>query len=270
MASAIDVIMAGVPWLPRALAAVYAQMFIDTGDPELSKQAMRQSPVYEDYFAGNKRDDGTVRYEEEIYLGITESFDDALLGININPSLFRDQYGELIAGLVSPSEFSDRIDTVYERVLTASEQMKQYYSESYGIGMTTEALVASVLNPDIGQRVLENRLAISEIGGHAAFHDFGIDLDLATKLEQQGVTGQSAGSLFAEAASTVPILDVLARRHNDPDDQFDLNDFLSASVFGDPEERLKVRRLLARERSTFSQSTGFARDGRAITGLDAY
>lgn len=263
-----DLVRSMVSWLPGQLADVFVEGYIESGSFEMARERVRQHESYDQYFPGNRRDDGSLRYTEEQYLGIVEGYEDALLGININPDLFSEQFGDLVAGLVSPNEFRGRVDELYARVISSVVPIRDFYAENYGIGMTDSAIIASVINPDIGDAIINERIAISEIGGEARLHEFGINLDLATELYQRGLTRTTAGQVFTEAASDIPILDVLARRHQDPDDDFDLNDFLAASVFGDPEERLRIRRLLAAERSLFSPGARLRREAEGqITGL---
>jgi hypothetical protein len=65
-------------------------------------------------------------------------------------------------------------------------------------------------------------------------------------------------------------LDDLARRHRDPDDTFDLNEFADANVFGDAAQTRRIRRLLRQEASLFSpREVGSVQiqDDFALTGL---
>lgn len=257
-----------VEWMPAELVEAFVEGYVETGSFELAREAVRGHDAYDIYFPGNRRDDGSLRYSEEQYLGIVEGFEDALLGININPEHFTTQFGELVAGLVSPNEFRGRVDELYTRVIGTVEPIREFYALNYGIGLTDSAIVASIIDPDIGDAIISERIAISEIGGEARLHEFGINLDLATQLYQRGLSRRQAGDIFTQAAAELPILDVLAARHEDPDDDFDLNDFLKASVFGDPEERRRIRRLLASERSMFATPARFRTEGAgAITGL---
>jgi hypothetical protein len=54
------------------------------------------------------------------------------------------------------------------------------------------------------------------------------------------------------AANLVPALNVLTRRHADPDDTFDLEEFVAADLFEDPTQRRRMRRLVNQERASFT------------------
>jgi hypothetical protein len=60
----------------------------------------------------------------------------------------------------------------------------------------------------------------------------------------------------------------LVTRHNDPDDDFDLNELTDAMIFTDPDQIERVERLFATEQSSFSPVAGFTTSGTgALTGL---
>ena len=50
----LDQVMVLAPSLPRALAEIVLQEWIDTGDFGLAVAAMRAAPIYDDYFPGNR------------------------------------------------------------------------------------------------------------------------------------------------------------------------------------------------------------------------
>ena len=244
-----------------------------TGDPQLALEGVRRSSLYDEVLPGNRRDDGSLRYDENTYLGIVESYEDALLSINVNPDLFRTRFPDLLAGLVSPVEFASRIESTYERVIDSMPEVRAYYADRYAIDLTDEAIIAAVLDPDIGDAILNKRIAISEVGGSASARNFTIGADLAEQIVNYGVdTLGEAQSYFAQAETLVPVLDTLAKRHADPDDDFDLTEFTTASLFGDAQSRRRMRRLMAQERAGFGSDSALSvRRGESgsLTGLEA-
>lgn len=234
------------------LEQIWLDAWFDTGDAALAMERVRESPQYDEFLPGNRRDDGSLRYDETTYLGIIESYEDTLLSVNINPDIFRHRFAENIAGLRSPAEFAAGVNAVYERVVQNIPQTAEWAAAEFGLDLTPEAMVAMALDPDIGTAILERRIAMAEVGGAAASKNFTIGADLAERMVQVGLdTTQEALSLFAEAETFVPAIQVLARRHADPDDTFDLTEFTNAELFGDPEERRRMRRLMAIERAGF-------------------
>lgn len=260
LADAIRTAQLLMPWLPLELATTYALEWIETADDALAKAAMRNDVNYSKHFAGNRRADGTFRYEEADYAAVKEGFRVALMGVGVNPDLFQEQFVSLLENEVSPNEFRRRVDVVASRVLTRSAELKEYYSSMYGLEMSDAALVASVLDPSLNDAVLEKRITTAEIGAEAALRGYGLDFNMADRLYESGMTGQSANEVFSQAANTIPEINALVARHNDPDDTFDLNEFLSAAVFGDTTQRRRLRQALANEQGSFSAQGTVAMD----------
>lgn len=255
------------PWLPAPLLDAYLEGYAEYGEASLAYAFMQQQPEYDQYFPGNRRDDGSFRWSEGEYASFQERFAFAITSIGVNPAYFMNQFPSLVEAGVTPTEFEERVDQIYERVISRSPEIREYYATNFGLELTDSAILASSLNPDVGVQIINRQIDIASIGAEAAMRNYDIDWNLAERIRDRGVSAGQAGEVFSQAVENLPILDVLARRHNDPDDTFDLNEFLSASIFDDPFERRRIRRLLAQESSMFSGSTGFATQGRAVTGL---
>lgn len=246
----IPIWMRGTP-----LADIYRTQYEVTGDAVLALEDVRASDTYRQIFAGNVRPDGSLRYDENTYQNILESFEDTLLSAGLNPDIFGSQMIAMLEGNTSPAEFATRVESVRSRMLSSNAlpQVAQFYTDSYGIEMTDSAILASLLDPDIGEGIVSERLAVSEIGAEAAIRNFDIDLGFAQMLSGYGIEGQyQAAEFFGQAATVVPTMSILAARHADPNDVFDLNTFIDASLRDDPAELRRMSRLRAQERSTFT------------------
>jgi hypothetical protein len=257
-------------WMPPTIAQYWLTEYTLAGGasvPGSSKVAVemvRNDPkyrnTYDAYFPGNRRDDGSLRHIEADYYNRIESFRNTLTGVDVNPDVFEDKFAGLIEGDVTEAEFVQRVESMYERVIESSPAIRDYYAANFAIDMSDAAIVASFLDPDVGNAILNKEIAISEIGGEAEMRRFNIDVEFATSLEKQGITRTQAQSLFGQAASDVPVMNVLAARHADPDDDFDLYEFTRAAVFDDPIQRRRMRRLVAQERATFTGGDVFQED----------
>jgi hypothetical protein len=231
--------------------------WIRTGDVELARAAVREDPRYDSFFPGNRRDDGSFRLNEPQYQSTVEGYQDVLNSIGINPDLFQSRYGDLVSGDVSVDEFAqERIYPVYDRVLAASPVVLEEYNRINGVSLTEEGLVAAMLDPDLQERILNKKITMAEIGGEAVERGFELARDTAQMLFEQGVDQRRAEATFGVAANVLPTLNVLAGRHADPDDDFDLGEFLQADIFDDPQQRARMRRLVAQERSMFANAAG--------------
>jgi len=261
----IPIWMRGTP-----MEAVYRDTWIETGDALLSREMVRTTDYYQEAFSGNVRDDGSVRYDEDTYLSFVEAYSDAILSAGLNPDLFQNRYGDLIAGNVSPNEFASRVENVYQRVIDAVPEVRERLNEYYGVGMTNQAIMASFMDADVGAAILEKRIAVSEVGAEASVRGFTIAQEFANRLYEAGTdTTSEAAQFFSLAENSLPVLNALASRHDDPDDDFTLEEFAAAELFSDPQQRRTIRRLLAQERSTFSLGGATMRrsEGYGLTGL---
>ena len=259
------------PYLPDDVINKYVDYYAESDrniDVALGK--LRQDPIYDDYFPGNKRADKTVRYNEAEYLAVKESYKLSLEDFGLNPELFDDTFSNLIAGDVSPSEFKTRVGIVFEGIKSNIPQVKEFYSANYGIDLTDEAIFASAIKPELGEQILNKQIAVSQIGGEARRAGFGdtISLEKAQELQAAGITQAQARQLFQEAQLEVPrIQELQARGGRQVDDVFGVEDFTEAAVFRSPEELEEVRVLEAEEASRFTPTTGPARRGRRVQGL---
>lgn len=254
MSAATDRIQRLYPWLPPYLVQVYEAQWAESGDSELAWAEVRAHPRYEEFFPGNRREDGTLRYSEAGYTSAMEGYRQVIESVGLNPDLFAGRYRELIEGDVSPDEFAaERVMPLYERVLEASPGIIQWYAEQNGLEMTFESILAARFDPQgVGARILNREIGLAEIGGEAYEAGFDIDLDLVESMYQRGATRVQAQQTFGKAKQFVPVLNVLASRHADPDDEFDLDEFVATDLFNDPIQRRRMSRLLAQERATFT------------------
>ena len=267
MPTVLDTLRALIPWMPDELLQIYADAWVETGDPAQALAEVRTSPSYDTYFPGNRRPDGSIRYPEETYLAIIDSYRATVLRAGVNPDFFANQFVDLIAGEVSPAEFEARVNAIVARVIARSTEVRQVY-EDFGFPMTDAALIASIMDPNLGQAILERRLDVAELGAQAALRGFDVSSVDFGRLVDLGVTAAQGEQIFTEAADRLPTLDELARRHLDPDDTFDLAEFLKAAVEGSTIQRQRIRRLLSQEQSLFA-STGQAAEGRrGLVGLE--
>ena len=141
---------------------------------------------------------------------------------------------------------------MYSSVLDALPETRAFYADNYAIDMSDAGILASMMSPDIGTAILSGQITNAQIGGEAAVRGFDIDVDFADMLAGAGADRESAASFFGDAASLMPALNVMAARHADPADEFDLNDLADLSFFDDPTQRRRMNRLIAQESSTFT------------------
>lgn len=258
------------PYLPDDIIRIFVDEYIDNGgDAELALQTARQSPVYERYFPGNRRQDGTLRYTEQDYARQVDSYRHTLAQYDIPERLFSQRFGELIEGEVDAAEFRQRVDQVFVGVMSQGSQIRDWYAREYGIDVSDAALIANAIDPSKSLPELMLEINRAQVGSAAAESGFDIDLGEATRLQQAGLTQEAARNFYRRAQGLLPTLGDLVARNNDPDDEFTLDQLTDALIFSDPTQTRRIERAVAREEARFTGQGGVQeRDGRSV-GLSA-
>jgi len=272
-----------LPWLPETLIQVYADSFSETQNADIAIAETRKSPEYKQVFPKNIRDDGTVRLSEQDYAAAKESYGLTVEDYGLNPEYFQDTFADLIEVGVAPNEFRARVEAARSGITENIPAVKEYYRTNFGMNLTDNQIFASIIDPTVGDAILEGRITQAQIGGEALSRGFDLSPDEVQALERAGLTQAQARQLFAAAETEVPRLAALTRRFRGADEEvaegqltasglseregFDIEEFVEAQVFASAEEREEIRRLESEEASTFSPITGPARRGRRVLGL---
>ena len=272
MATYAELAQSLYPNMPPDILSIFANEWARTGDPQVAIAEVRRNPAYEIAFPGNKRPDGTVKFDEVTYTGLKESYIGTLqeYGIPRNTSvdLLTDRFTGLIEGEVSAREFAQRVDAVYQGIQENIPEVTEFYRENFGLELTPEAIFVGALDPTVGEEIVAGRITTAQIGGEAARAGFQISGDFAQRLQRAGISQAQARQLFTTAQAELPILQELQTRGGVTDpEQFTLEQFTEAAVFQSPEELEEIRLLEAEEASRFAPVGGAARRGRRVTGL---
>jgi len=257
------------PWMTPEMLDTYERSWATYDSEEVAMQEVRQTASYQSIFAGNyDSETGQVRMSESEYFATKASFDATVESFGLNPYYFEDEWVTALENEVSPRELTGRMEAAYERIIQNSDEVRRFYSENYGIDLTDQAILASAISPRIGEEILNRQIAVAEIGGAAAKRGFEVTGAFAEMLAQEDLSTAQAGQFFGAAGELIPAMQVLAQRHADPDDEFDLNDVSAALLFDDPEVRQRMRRLATAERSTFTGGAqlGYARNRQGGVG----
>ena len=271
-----------LPWLPESLITIYANNFAETQNRDIAIAEVRKSPEYSAVFPGNIRDDGTVRLSEQDYSAVKESYGLTLEDYGLNTEYFSNTFTTLIEAGVSPSEFKARVESARSGIVENVPAVKEYYSQNFGLDLNDNQIFASIIDPEVGEAILQGRITQAQIGGEAQSRGFQLSTDEVQALQRAGLTQSQARQLFAAAESEVPRLAALTRRF-DPDsvsetetvtpsglterEGYNIEEFVEAQVFMSAEERERIRTLEAEEESLFTPMGGPARRGGRITGL---
>lgn len=244
------------PWLPQDLLRVYADSWAETGDPALALATVRQHPSYDQHFPGIKRSDGSLRMSESEWFSTREAYSTLIREYGLNDSLFSGRFDQLMENDVSPAELAQRLGAAYSQIVSNIPAVRQAYAAWFGDGMTDAAIFASFIDADVADDILNERIAISQVAAEGLSRGFDFGQGFATELTRGGLNQSTARQFFIEADNQLTTLDTLVRRHRDPDDDFDLNEFAQSQVFGDPTQRRRIQRVLAAETASFTDRLG--------------
>jgi hypothetical protein len=272
MATYAELAQSLYPNMPPDVLGLFADEWARTGDPQVAIAEVRRSPAYEIAFPGNKRPDGTVKFDEVTYTGLKESYIGTLqeYGIPRNTSvdLLTDRFTGLIEGEVSAREFAQRVDAVYQGIQENIPEVTTFYRENFGLELTPEAIFVGALDPTVGEEIVAGRITTAQIGGEAARAGFEISGEFAQRLQRAGISQAQARQLFTAAESELPRLQSLqTARGVETEQQLSLEDFAEAAVFQSPEELEQIRRVEEEQRAEFAPTVGATRRGRRVTGL---
>lgn len=254
---------------PSGLMNAYVDSLVGTGSSVAALEAARSAPEYDSIFAGNRREDGSLRMGEQDYFAYKRGWQRTLVSYGLNPSLFEGagRFVQAIENELSIEEVAGRLGAASDQIVGNIEQVREFYSQ-YGVEMTDEAILGSFIDPTIGRDVLERRISASQVGGEAALQGFRRSLERAEEMARAGLTQQQARGLYAEAADRVPTLDVLAGRYNDARGAFGVEGYEDAQVLGDAGVRRRMERRLQDEASAFTGRSDTRRDqSGALVGL---
>lgn len=251
------------PWMPESLVDVYVDAWIEFGDRQLALQEVRNGDgreVYDQVFPGIRRDDGTLRMNENAYLSTVQSFRNTLQDYSINPELFEDRFAELVQGEVSPREFEQRVDAIQFGILERSAEIRQAFAQASGLSeedLTDEALLAATIDPDgVGNRMLQREINVAQIRGTAA--EFGFErseADVEEILQARDLNIQQAREFFASAEDRISALNRIRRGFTGDEEEIGIEELEEGVLEQDLEQVSRFERLLQRERAAFGRES---------------
>jgi Putative peptidoglycan binding domain len=261
------------PWMPEPIVQRFIDSWVELGDPELALARVRQDPLYQQFFPGNRRADGSLRLSEADYYSTVLGYRDVFKDYGINPDEFeaRGLFAKAIEGELSVNEVARRARGIWAGIEGDLDQIRDFYATNYGLtDITPQAIFASAIDSTIGEDILSRRITSAQIGGVAAAFGFSRSREEAERLAGLGVDRAQAQQLYTQARERLGGLQTFAERFGDLDPTVDIGEFERAAVEGDVEQRRRFARLTASELASFTGYDGITRDRTgALVGLRA-
>jgi hypothetical protein len=261
---------------PSELIDIYVQAFIDNNqDANEAILVMRQSDTYKSYFPGNVNPDGvSVKYTEQEYLNLVDAYKRKIESIGLNADLIitNDRLETLVKNVVSNEEFGARVTAVYQQVLTALPQVKEYYQRNFGKTLTDAEIIASAIDPDISKglyagtisagEVISQNIARAQIGAEALLAGTDIGVQSAEQLRQLGLSREQARRGFQQAEQIMGLAQAQAR------EGVTAEQIVQATELGIAEQQERIGRIVAQSAAQSAAQLGAARTREgAVSGL---
>ena len=266
--------------LPDELLTILATEYVDSGNDIIEATTkMRQSAAYKKTFAGNLNPDGiTVKYSESEYLNIVDAYKRKIesLGVNADLVMTSERQQKLIENVVSPDEFGTRLSALYNQVVTAIPQVKEFYKTNFDRDLTDVEILASAIDPKVGQDiisgaigardVLAQRIIRAEIGGQAAAAGYSISQSQAEALRQMGISGEQAQQAFQQAGRLAGIAARQGRQLGATKAEAAIE--IVEGLSGQEAEQRRLEKLVPQQQSQSAVQLGATRTQTgAVTGL---
>ena len=240
----------------------YANNWVNTGDATRSIAMLRQSAVWEKEFGYLKRDDGSLIMSELDAVSNIASYKNTLFEYNIKDfTLFEDKFKNLISTEVSPLEFQQRIDLVYNQVIDDIPKVRELFARDYGIEATDDAIFGALINEDVEQGLLSNQITTLQIEAEAAAAGFNTSFARFETLRREGLTREKARTLYRNAQGLIDAASTVGR-------ELDLST-LEGAALGDVQATKRLQRTQADIFAQQGATLGAAKKGDEVTGLIA-
>tara|TARA_R100000008_G_scaffold70079_2_gene47576 strand:+ start:11515 stop:12621 length:1107 start_codon:yes stop_codon:yes gene_type:complete len=256
----LDVARAIYTFLDDNLLDIFAKEWAKYGDPQVAIGLTRKSSEWENQFGYLKRADGTLIMSELDAIGNITSYKNTLKEYNISDfSLFEKKFEGMVASGVSPLEFQDRIDLVYNAVIDDIPEVQRLYAEQYGINASKEAIFGALINKDVEDAVLANEITTLQLQAEGTSRGFSTSFARADELRLLGLDRSGASKLYESASNVMSRAGRAGRTLG--------LDTLESAAVGNVDAQQDIMRTEAQVLSQSSMQTGLLKKDGKVTGL---
>ena len=264
--------------LTDSMLDTYVTAYVDSGnDADEAIALVRQSPEYQQVYAGNLNpDQATVKYTEAEYSQTIEGYKRKLeaIGVKADFMLTAERKEQLITNVVSPDEFGQRVNAVYTNIVNSIPQVKEFYMRSFGRDLTDEEIIASAIDPKVGEGIISGTIASTDvisanitkakIGAEALLAGTDITADVADQLQKMGLSVDKARRGFQQVRTIQQQAAAQGRA------VMSVQDIIEGTELGQMEEMRAVQNIIRQTESESAVVLGAktAQTG-AVTGLVA-
>lgn len=131
-------------WLSGALLDVFTETWIATRDTNVALEAVRRSPTYDTVFYGNRREDGSLRYNENQWLATRDAFVETAAEFGVG-QLDRATMEQLFRQDVSAQEFMQGVGGAFQTFAEPGSGVPQNLMSEFLRGFTSSGSAISAM-----------------------------------------------------------------------------------------------------------------------------
>jgi hypothetical protein len=244
-----------------SLAKTIEDLAVDGATEATITLALQGTDAYKTRFKANqdRLDKGLRVLQPAEYLNLEDGYRQVLRSYGLTAFDNDDSVQQFISNDVSASELSNRVVTAVQRVQNADPAVIKQLSEFYGI--TSDRLVAYVLDPQQQFQKIERQIAAGEIGVAAGRQGLTVGVGVAEQLAAQGISQAEAQKGYSTIADILPTAEKLSAIYGETTQKYGQSE-AEQEVFNSLASAQRAReKLSALEVAQFGGSSGLARGG---------
>jgi hypothetical protein len=237
------------------------QLAIDGATEATITLGLQETDEYKTRFKANEErlKKGLTVLQPAEYLNLEDGYRQVLRSYGLTAFDNDDYVQQFISNDVSAAELSNRVVTAVQRVQNADPAVIKQLGEFYGI--TSDRLVAYVLDPQQQFQKIERQVAAGEIGVAAGRQGLKVGVQVAEQLAAQGITQAEAQKGYSTIADILPTAEKLSAIYGSTTEKYGQSE-AEQEVFNSLASAQRARqKLSALEVAQFSGSSGLARGG---------
>jgi hypothetical protein len=253
-------------WGLGSLAGFAWDLITKDASPDEVAYQVRQTAQYRDRFAGNvqRMKDGKRPLSEAEYISNEEAYRAAsrqYLG-GIGDQMFGQQdFANLIAGDVSPAEWTKRLDARAQYVQSAPEDQRAFFAYN---GIDDKAALAAFLDPNKAVPLIQRQLDEARLGGAATRAGLNLNAAQAGLLAAAGVSVGDASTGFTRIAAAQQLLAPLPGEGGNTISQ---DEALAGTLLGNAAAQEKLSRRQQARLADFQSGGQYAGGQQGLSGL---
>lgn len=225
--------------------------------------ALQDTAEWKARFAGNelRKQKGLSVLDPAQYIATEEQYRNVLQNYGLPSGFYdsHDDFNTFIGNDVSPSELQSRAQVAHDTYFSAPPEWRSLWA-SYGFSHGDA--IASILDPNVGTQLIQDRATQVQIGGTAKQEGFNVSQARAQQFQQHGTTLAQAQRAYQQLGQYAQTDQNIAQRFGTTFDQTqEENDLL----LGDAAAAQKRQQLYNSEQGLFSGTRGADANSLAVS-----